>query len=265
MRQETPGDSPLTVACSDSPKRPETPASDRAPASRTKPVPTQQGTDSPAPSEEDFDVSDLDSDMEPDQLLETYINAKSRLFQLNPDLVATVNSRSKSTKKSRGTPKTAPLSGGALKLQKKMQQIESDALFDQREADEKWASKRVELAREAPGRPKRLKETKIAESESPAEPESKAASAADDIMQQAALAGDVLAQNADDDDGLLGGMFTAEPGNSLPLETNGSTGDSVAATIRDFGKTTGMNPRRILEEACRARFVFSIQLYFSRQ
>ncbi|KAF4540916.1 Helicase [Lasiodiplodia theobromae] len=189
---------------SNSPKRSETPASDRAPASRTKPVPTQQETDSPAPSEEDFDVSDLDSDMEPDQLLETYINAKSRLFQLNPDLVATVNSRSKSTKKSRGAPKTAPLSGGALKLQKKIQQIESDALFDQREADEKWASKRVELAREAPGRPKRLKETKIAESESLAEPESNAASAADDIMQQAALAGDVLAQNADDDDGLLG-------------------------------------------------------------
>ncbi|KAB2579860.1 putative helicase [Lasiodiplodia theobromae] len=238
---------------SNSPKRSETPASDRAPASRTKPVPTQQETDSPAPSEEDFDVSDLDSDMEPDQLLETYINAKSRLFQLNPDLVATVNSRSKSTKKSRGAPKTAPLSGGALKLQKKIQQIESDALFDQREADEKWASKRVELAREAPGRPKRLKETKIAESESLAEPESNAASAADDIMQQAALAGDVLAQNADDDDGLLGGMFTAEPGNSQPLETNGSTGDSVTATIRDFGKSTGMNPRRILEEACRAR------------
>ncbi|KAL0254872.1 hypothetical protein SLS55_009396 [Diplodia seriata] len=114
------------------------PAIDTSNSSRS--TAPQQGADSPAPSEEDFEVSDLDSDMEPDQLLETYINAKSRLFQVNPDLVTTAGSRSKSTKKSRGVQTLASLPRGALKLQSKIQQIESDALFDQRDADEKWAS-----------------------------------------------------------------------------------------------------------------------------
>ncbi|KAL1640105.1 hypothetical protein SLS58_007219 [Diplodia intermedia] len=227
------------------------PAIDTSSSSRS--TAPQQGADSPAPPEEDFEVSDLDSDMEPDQLLETYINAKSRLFQVNPDLVTTASSRSKSTKKSRGVQTPASLPRGALKLQNKIQQIESDALFDQREADEKWASVRVELARETPGRPKRPKEPKSKEWDSPAEPEANSANAADDIMQQAALAGDVLTQGADDGDDLLGGMFTAEPGDGQPLATGGSAGESVSATIRDFGKSTGMNPRRILEEACRAR------------
>lgn len=242
---------------SNSPRRPDTPASDRTSnSSKQQRAQSQQETSAPAPPEDDLEVSDLDSDMEPDQLLETYLNVKTRLFQINPDLVATPNPRSKSNKKSRGPQKAVPPSAGALKLQKKLQQIESDALFDQREADDKWALIRIELVREAPSkaRSKRSQEVKAEDSESPAEPDPNPASAADDIMQQAAMAGDGLAQDSDDDDGLLGEMFTAEPGDGQPAVSN-SSGDAGSVTIRDFGKSTGMSPRRVLEEACRARFV----------
>lgn len=251
----------LTVGCSDSPRRSGTPTSDRLSSSRQKSAQPQQESSNPVQTEDDFEVSDLDSDMEPDQLLETYLNVKVRLFQVNPDLVTPSNPRSKSNKKARGSQKATAPSGGALKLQKKLQQIESDALFDQREADDKWASKRVELAREAPGRSKRLKETKQEDPATPAEPESGTINAADDIMAQAALTGDALAQDSDNDDGLLGGMFTAEPGESQSVGSNGVE-DSGSVTIRDFGKTTGMNPRRVLEEACRARFVCSFLFRF---
>ncbi|KAH7064760.1 ATP-dependent RNA helicase A [Macrophomina phaseolina] len=238
---------------SNSPKRSDTSTPDLIPSSKQKAVRTQQESSAAVQIDDNFDVSDLDSDLEPDQLLETYLNVKSRLFQVNPDLAATPNPRSKSNKKTRGSQNATAPTGGALKLQKKLQKIEADALFDQREADEKWASKRIELAREAPGRSKRSKEIKQEDAATPIEPVSNAASAADDIMAQATLAGDGLAQESDNDDGgLLGEMFTAEPGKSQSSGLN-DTEDSASVTIRDFGKSTGMNPRRILEEACRAR------------
>ncbi|KAF2088532.1 P-loop containing nucleoside triphosphate hydrolase protein [Saccharata proteae CBS 121410] len=209
----------------------------------------------PVPEDESLDqdvgdISDLGSDLEPDELLSTYMDAKTRLFQISPDLVTAdkKNSRSKKSKKPTVSHKPSP---AANKLLNKLQQIESDVLFDQREADEQWASKRTELARESAGqsrRPKKADDANEATGDASGAP-----SAVDDIMAQAALAGDTLAEDGDDD-ALLGGMFSAEPGQSVPTpDSDGNTGDSASVTIRDFGKATGMNPRRILEEACRAR------------
>ncbi|KAK8227390.1 ATP-dependent RNA helicase A [Phyllosticta capitalensis] len=237
---------------SNSPKRSDTPVADRHSGTPKKPSAANAKNQSePSQSQDDFDISDLDSDMEPDKLLSTYLDTKTRLFQVDPELAPASNSKPKS-KKSKGPQKNVSASQGAQKLQKRLQQIESDILFDQRVAEEQWASKRIELAQLAPTRPRNKKsEQQSSEPESQA-PEATDGGAVDDIMKEAAaMAGDALAQNPDDDDGLLGGMFAAEPGESQQVSGEGV--ESASVTIRDFGKAVGMNPRRVLEEACRAR------------
>ncbi|KAK7565571.1 P-loop containing nucleoside triphosphate hydrolase protein [Phyllosticta paracitricarpa] len=233
----------------DSPKRSETPAPERNPGNPQKQRAASSTRQNEPSKQDDFDVSDLDSDMEPDQLLSTYLDVQTRLFQVDPELAPASNSKQKS-KKSRGPQKSASVSQGAQKLQKKLQQIESDILFDSRTADEQWASKRVELVQLAPSR-SRNKKAEEKTSEIP-EPESTGAGAVNDIMQEAAaMAGDALLENPDEDNGLLGGIFAAEPGEGQPISTEGT--ESANVTVRDFGKAVGMNPRRVLEEACRAR------------
>ncbi|KAK8163670.1 P-loop containing nucleoside triphosphate hydrolase protein [Phyllosticta citrichinensis] len=234
---------------SSSPKRSDTPSSEITSGTPKKKQAASAAKQNEPSKQEDFDVSDLDSDMEPDQLLSTYLDVKTRLFQVDPELAPASNSNPKS-KKSKGPQKTAPASQGAQNLQKKLQQIESDILFDSRAADEQWASKRVDLAQLAPSRSRSKKPEE--QPKEIHEPESTGAGAVDDIMQEAAaMAGDALLQNPDEDDGLLGGMFAAEPGEGQQ-SSSGRT-ESANVTVRDFGKAVGMNPRRVLEEACRAR------------
>ncbi|KAF2147405.1 uncharacterized protein K452DRAFT_282402 [Aplosporella prunicola CBS 121167] len=229
----------------------DSPASDRNPVKQS-PASNQAQAKESAP-EDDVDVSDLDSDMEPDQLLSTYLDVKSRLFHINPELVAAPSKSSKG-KKSKNSKQSISLSPGALKLQQKLQKIESDVLFDQREADEQWASKRNDLLREVPARSRQKRQE--SPKEKPVEVEEsqpETSSAVDDIMREAGLAGDALAQESDEDGGMLGEMFLAEPGEPGQAAPNGGDGDTTPVTIRDFGKTVGMSPRRVLEEACRAR------------
>ena len=65
---------------------------------------------------------------------------------------------------------------------------------------------------------------------------------------------ELLKESADDGDGdILSGMFDALPGVSQSSDVEDGDGNSNGVTVRDFGKLTGMNPKRVLEEACRAR------------
>ncbi|KAF2724325.1 P-loop containing nucleoside triphosphate hydrolase protein [Polychaeton citri CBS 116435] len=207
--------------------------------------------------DEDTDVSDVGSDVEPDELLSIYLRTRARLFEINPEAEPT--SRKKAPRKpTKPEQTTKPVSKGEQKLQQKLQSIESDVLFDQRAADAHWASKKVDLAREQAERRKlHLHHNDNSAVGVEGIPDG-AASPDGDVNDEAEALGRQLlmeAQEMEDDD-VLGGMFDNLPGmetaNSPATNGNG-TGTSSSATIRDFGKITGLNPKRVLEEACKSR------------
>jgi len=94
-------------------------------------------------------VSDVDTDIEPDELVSTYVETKARLFKLRPGLVQENNPKKKSFKGSPARPEYSP-SPGVRKLQQKLRRIESDYLFDSDSASQKWATERVQIMREEP-------------------------------------------------------------------------------------------------------------------
>jgi ATP-dependent RNA helicase DHX29 len=145
------------------------------------------------------------------------------------------------------------------KLQRKLKKIEDDVLFDQYEADKQWGEKRIQLERDAAAARNAAAikaesagtelETDVQEDEE----------SEDEISREAArMAAEVLEADGSDDDAAISDLFASLPVTEVDAITgksstviNGSDGTKV--TIRDFGKWTGVSPRRVLEEACRAR------------
>ena len=204
----------------------------------------------------DFDVSELESDCEPDELMSIYLRTKVRLFESNPALVEGAKGNKKRNARKSGPASNAAASGGEKKLLQKMQKIESDVLFDQREADYQWSVRSVDLARETAERnilqlsQAPPKEGGDGLSSAPGEPQPS------DVSEEAEKLGrELLRQSADgESEDMLSGMFDALPGVEQTTEPNsrgGTTPSSVV--IRDFGQWTGMSPKRIVEEACKSR------------
>ncbi|KAL2872276.1 putative ATP dependent RNA helicase [Aspergillus lucknowensis] len=175
------------------------------------------------------DPYDSDSSLDPDTLVPKYLDLQTRLYNLRPEIF----DKPKKGKKGRDP------SGGAddpqvFKLQRKISAIENDVLFDRKEAEYFWREKLDDLRKEAAIF--RRAETSI--EKGPVEktdPES-----------------DTAAKLDDGEYDLLGDMFqTEEPA----LEQGVITEELNKASIitRDFGKWTGLSPRRVLEEACKAR------------
>lgn len=194
-----------------------------------------------------IDVSDLDSDLEPDDLMETYLREKAKLFRHAPEALDAASSRGKGRK--RNPEPSVSKSAGHRKLESKLRKIESDLLFDQDQADAKWSVLRIDLERESAERRK----LQLAESE--ANTKDKGATVSEfvtcPISEQAERLGQALLDDAEDDLA-IGGMFDALPGVTDSEPT--AAGEAEASVIiRDFGKLTGLNPKRVLEEACKAR------------
>ena len=129
--------------------------------------------------------------------------------------------------------------------QRRLQKIQRDVLFDQREADARWAEKKIELAKNAAER------RKLQLSNNPRSETTEAnAVSNDDDSDENGVAG---MEDSDDGD-LLGEMFNAFPGTPDQSTAESTTQQpDQGVTIRHFGSLTGITPRRILEEACRAR------------
>ncbi|KXT02088.1 hypothetical protein AC578_6690 [Pseudocercospora eumusae] len=193
-----------------------------------------------------IDVSDIESDLEPDELLSVYLRTKSTLYELNPD----IDSQPSRSRKSGKTPSRPPKSTSEQKLEQKLRKIESDVLFDQRRADAHWAGQKIELARNAAER-RRLR---LQDDSAPASTRSTTPNEQDHaVNEEAEKLGQELLREAEAEDGdLLSGMFDALPG--VSEESSGvDAASGVQVTMRDFGRLTGMNPRRVLDEACKAR------------
>ena len=203
-------------------------------------------------TEEDFTVSDLDSDTEPEQLISMYLSVKARLYKIRSNLVDE-HSHSKSSRLKVPTASDQPLSHGIRRLLQKMKQFESDALFDQRAADLQWTPMRNEIAQQTAldNRLKALPVTPTAEND---RPESIARTSPDKHPTSRVPEFGPFAEpdEAPEASEFLGGMFST-------VEVHAATANaeledqSNHVRLRDFGKMSGMHPRRVLEDACRSR------------
>ncbi|KAI8939054.1 hypothetical protein NX059_004892 [Plenodomus lindquistii] len=215
------------------------------------PTPDSSTSDITTPAdaiENEPQVSDLDSDLELDELIPTYLNIKAKLYEIDPRLVETTRkpTRGGKSKKAEPAPSQSPTT---RKLLSQLQQLRSDALFDESEAEVRWPSKRNEVAQNQAAARLRLESR-------PASPKGEQVVQAEDLGSKVTPDAAPIEANKsdiDDDDVLLGDMFSAvsdAPVAQPESSENQSSGDIV---LRDFGKVSGLSPRKVLEEAIRSR------------
>ncbi|KAF3491166.1 uncharacterized protein GIQ15_00683 [Arthroderma uncinatum] len=180
-------------------------------------------------SEEDSSLHD------PEMLLPEFLSLRSRLYELDPGIFDKTNVKKASRQDSKQTQDLSH-DPAIAKLKRKLARIERDVLFDLREAEEHWIGRLKELRR-ATG--ENLRKAYDSQAASPGllgtEPDDSPPNPIE----------------PEEDEGLFGEMFTSElndtGSNSLPGTGNTTT------KLRDFGKSVGVNPRKALEDACRAR------------
>ncbi|PVI01751.1 ATP-dependent RNA helicase A [Periconia macrospinosa] len=206
----------------------------------------------------DIAVSDIDSDLEPDQLIPTYLKVKGKLFEIDPGAAdPPVRKQAKKTKVRDAKPSNQTQSPAVRKLLSQIQQLESDPLFHAQEAEAQWPTRRNEIARI-----KAAQRTDI--NPSPSMPDKKSGNIDQDskvskIIQKSQPIEQKVELNTEDsvsdgeDGGLLGDMFSSLPDDVAPGGNSDQQATSENVRIRDFGKQTGITPRRVLEEAVRSR------------
>lgn len=166
-----------------------------------------------------------------------WLELQTRLYSLQPDIF----DRPGKSKKGRGGASNLSDDPEVSKLQRKIAKIEKDVLFEKREAEYLWEEKLDELRKDATfaRRPVERQKKPPVEEEEP--------------QSEVNVDADMAALQIDGLEDALGDMFAAEPEESGSIL--GLPPPDVNATIalRDFGKQTGLTPRRILEETCKAR------------
>lgn len=195
-------------------------------------------------------------DIEPDDLLPAYLEAKEKLFALQRQEQDTARLKAprQSARGRSDNPEEAMLLA-------KVEKIEKDVLFDKYIAEGQWRTKKIVLEKEyAQARKQRLEEEEMEKEKEAPEPAEATEDEQDEVSKEAdRIAAEILAQNDEsDDDAALADLFASLPTNEVDPTTgksntviNGKDGSKVI--IRDFGKWTGVSPLRALEEACRAR------------
>ena len=200
---------------------------------------------------------DYDSDIDPDDLLPVYLQTKTKLFELQPQPTKRASLQPNSRNSNRTSPKKTAGPESA-KLLRKIQKIEDDILFDKYLADQQWEVRRIQLERDAAAR---RNATEIAQESADSQESETLVDSDDEVSREAAKIGaTLLEETGSDDDAALADLFASLPVNEVDPLTGKSTtvvngSDGIKVTIRDFGKWTGVNPTRVLEEACRSRWV----------
>lgn len=195
-------------------------------------------------------VVTCDSDIEPDELVPKYLDTKARLLEFERGYHRSDKSQTVDTDEELAV----------AKLEAKIRKIEADVLFDKYEAEQLWKAQKINLEKQLAAAKKEAEvqaETQTEVASTPDEPTPEKTDE-DEINDEAnRIAAEILAEaNEDDDD--IGGLFTSLPQNEVDDSTGESrtvvnSTDGSKIVIRDFGKWTGVSPRRALEEACRSR------------
>ena len=189
--------------------------------------------------------SDSDEFVEPESLIKKYISLQSQILQLQPDFS---RHKHKNSKFMQNETNILPIPKVA-KLLAKINKIQSDVLFDEDEASLRWMTVRNQYARELAERKKYDLDTR-----------NQVGSAA--AMKSSPRNASVDGKGDEDDQfDMMGDLFSSLPEITSDPATGASSlvgrdlvGHTV--TIRDFGKWSGISPRRVLEEACKARSDF---------
>ncbi|KAJ4992583.1 helicase associated domain-containing protein [Stagonosporopsis vannaccii] len=216
-------------------------------SSRQTPTPE---VSTPAESELDgVQVSDIDSDIDLEEIVPTYLKIKGKLYEIDPELVE-ASGRKKGSKGKKPIPAKAVQPPKVQKLLSQLQQLQSDTLFDDREAEALWPAKRNEIAQKKAA--KRQQES--TKPKGPAEQQKDVTSVESTRRLEAQPgtnggdADDIMAE-AD----MLGDMFSAIPDEPSSNKVSIESAEASNIILRDFGKQGGITPRRCLEEAVRSR------------
>ncbi|KAL8708394.1 MAG: hypothetical protein Q9220_006684 [cf. Caloplaca sp. 1 TL-2023] len=195
--------------------------------------------------------SDEGSEVDPDTLTQRYLTLRTQLYELVPDLSEIEFEGLTKSKKSLRVPSSTRFAPSAMKILQKLRRLISDILFDRNEAAQKWAEERIHLLK-ADAQRRRLQVDDRVESGKGATPTREDNIPSTDVIEANEDAGDDMAVQA------LGDFFSGLPddlmktGGTSPQLDDPST-SSRSTTIRDFGKWNGVSPRRIFEDACKAR------------
>lgn len=199
--------------------------------------------------EDDIVVSDLEDDLEPNELLDAWISTRARLYGIKPELVDPPNSKGR--KQVALAPSSKLDTPGIRKLQQKLTTIESDILFDRQEAEQKWVLRRNLIAQDlADKRRNQMKDLEQDKSEVIVGTPTVHGS---DSPQQ------LPSENVDlSDQDEIGGLFgeameqaeaeAAEHSEKIIADTK-----DVNLRLFETSKGKGLTPRRLLEETCKAR------------
>jgi ATP-dependent RNA helicase DHX29 len=200
----------------------------------------------------DIQVSDLDSDLELDELIPAYLKIKGKLYEIDPTLVETAaRKQSKGTKSKKAVTGPATQGPATRKLLSQLQQITSDALFDEYEAEALWPAKRNQIAQDRANK----RQEQGDQSAALHQIQDVAAPAPPIVSMPEISATDPDSADSEDEADLLGGMFTAVSDDVQPRQPDADNSVPDTAILRDFGKSSGLIPRRLLEEAVRSRSV----------
>ncbi len=195
--------------------------------------------------------SETESDLEPDELVEKYLGVQRRLYEINPESFDLGRKMQRN-----GKNRAAAVNGNVdpnanpviARLTAKLKKIKSDILFDEDEAKRRWAEIQIDLAKDASDR-KRSGIRDINDIEKPTNRM--------EFTPDASNSG--TPDNGEDTAGMLGELFstlpdsTTDPTTGISCMTTSESGGSTVK-IRDFGRSTGMSPRRVFEEACKSRY-----------
>ncbi|KAI4638904.1 hypothetical protein J4E93_009654 [Alternaria ventricosa] len=224
-------------------------------ATATGPSPSAAALNASVPANSDdsnIDFSDLDSDLELDELIPAYLKIKGKLFEIDPQLVDAPARKSQKGGKSKKSAPTPPQTPAVRKLLSQLQQLTSDALFDEDQAEAQWPAKRNQIAQ---SQAEKRERQDAQSSDSPTQTKDTSLDIPVSAKAEATVASSKppSEHEGEEDADLLGGMFSAVPDATPAPEStsNGSSTDNV--TLRDFGKMSGMSPRKVLEEAVRSR------------
>jgi ATP-dependent RNA helicase DHX29 len=216
----------------------------------TSAAPTSSVPD-PESDQSDVYVSDLDSDLELESLVPTYLKIKGKLYEIDPHLVESTTrkpARGAKPKRSVPVPKQTP---AVRKLLSQLQQLTSDALFDEYAAEAQWPTKRNQIAQS-----QAEKRQQMESHPKDPEPKNKDTRAESLVMKETESTPTAASQslNSDEDEtGMLGDMFSAIPDRTSTTKTASNATGTENVVLRDFGKMSGVSPRKVLEEAVRSR------------
>ena len=187
----------------------------------------------------------LDEEVEPHELVDRYVQLKALLHERQPKLTEI---QAPTKKRSKAAEPCRPEKHGTTvtRLLQEIARVESDVLFDIDLGRMKWAENRISLIKEASEKKRER-----------AQPQKSLELQDEDLQSEASNPFDLDSE----DEGAamdLGDFFSSLPDeigndNSGTSQMAVTSEDGTLVAIRSFGTWPGINPRRVLEDCCKAR------------